>query len=113
MCSSDIHIYIDCSNRYQVTGILFWRTGVCLPVPLCKRFFNPVFVFLFFFSFLLTLSPSWPSSSVTRHLRLGCLNQNVMEVVFPRSKRKNGAGKALPYRDPFRFSYKPYWVPES
>ena len=51
MCSSDIHIYIDCSNRYQVTGILFWRTGVCLPVPLCKRFFNPVFVFLFFFVF--------------------------------------------------------------
>ena len=41
------------------------------------------------------------------------LNQNVMEVVFPRSRRKSGAGKALPYRDPFRCSYKPYWVPES
>lgn len=38
-------------------------------------------------------------------------DQNLMEVVFPRSLRKEGKGKALPYRDPFRLSYKPYWVP--
>ncbi|CAM9605806.1 unnamed protein product [Ectocarpus fasciculatus] len=36
---------------------------------------------------------------------------NLMEVLFPRSLRKEGKGKALPYRDPFRLSYKPYWVP--
>ena len=41
-----------------------------------------------------------------------CLNQNLMEMIFPRSRRKNGAGKALPYRDPFHYSYKPYRVPE-
>ncbi|CAM9955138.1 unnamed protein product [Scytosiphon promiscuus] len=37
--------------------------------------------------------------------------KNVMEVLFPRSLRKEGADRALPYRDPFRLSYKPYWVP--
>ncbi|CBN75224.1 conserved unknown protein [Ectocarpus siliculosus] len=36
---------------------------------------------------------------------------NLMEVLFPRSLRKEGKGKALPHRDPFRLSYKPYWVP--
>lgn len=40
------------------------------------------------------------------------VNQNMLEVLFPRSKRK-GSNRLLPYRDPFRHSYKPYWVPES
>eukprot|EP00903_Cladosiphon_okamuranus_P017396 g16024.t1 len=38
---------------------------------------------------------------------------NLMEVLFPRSLRKEGKGKVLPYRDPFRHCYKPYWVPAS